>query len=75
MNWIPFLLADPSPSLRLLVLRDLLNKPDSDPEIQELIGMQESDPLIKDFLSLQQPDGSWRGIDFPNVFTYTDKIT
>ena len=31
--WAPLLLADPSPSLRLLVLRELLNRPESDPEV------------------------------------------
>ena len=73
MNWIPLLLADPSPNLRLLVLRKLLQKPESDPEIQELRGMQDSDHLISDIISIQQSDGSWKG-SF-NFSTYTDHIT
>ena len=73
MNWIPLLLADPSPCLRLLVLRELLHKPESDAEIQELIIMQDSDHLIADTISLQQSDGSWKGN--LNFHTYTDEIS
>ena len=61
MTWTPLLLADPSPSLRLLVLRDLLERPDSDPEIQELKELQETDPFVSQFLALQNEDGSFRG--------------
>jgi hypothetical protein len=61
MTWTPLLLADPSPSLRLLVLRDLLDRPDSDLEIQELKQLQEKDPFVTRFLSLQNEDGSFRG--------------
>jgi hypothetical protein len=60
MTWIPLLLADPSPTLRLLVLRDLLGRPPDDPEVLELFALRQSDALIRDLLSLQQPDGSWR---------------
>lgn len=60
MTWIPLLLADPSPSLRLLVLRDLLNRPDSDEEIQELKKLQPADPMVEKFLALQEKDGSFR---------------
>ena len=74
MNWIPLLLADPSPCLRLLVLRDLLHKPESDPEIQELTILQDSDHLITDILALQQVDGSWKG-GLSNSLTYTDQLT
>ena len=61
MTWVPLILADPSPSLRLLVLRDLLNCPDDDEEVRELEKLQEEDPLILKFLALQNEDGSWRG--------------
>ena len=60
MTWIPLLLADPSPSLRLLVLRDLLNRPESDAEIQELQSLQSIDPRVKMFLALQEEDGAFR---------------
>ncbi len=61
MTWAALLLADPSPSLRLLVLRDLLNRPDDDEEVSELKKLQEEDPIILKFLALQNEDGSWRG--------------
>lgn len=60
MNWIPLLLADPSPSLRLLVLRELLNRPERDDEIKELRQAQKEDPWIVKILALQNKDGSWR---------------
>ncbi len=60
MTWIPLLLADPSPSLRLLVLRDLLNRSETDEEVEELKRLQQNDPLIQRFLALQNKDGSWR---------------
>ena len=61
MTWLSLLLADPSPSLRLLVLRDLLNRPENDHEIHELKKLQEEDPLILQLLALQNEYGSWRG--------------
>lgn len=59
MTWLPLLLADPSTSLRLRVLRELLHKTSADPEIQELTVMQKSDPLLQELTGLQSPDGSW----------------
>jgi hypothetical protein len=59
MTWT--LLADPSPSLRLLVLRDLLGRAEDDTEIMELAELQASDPFITRFLELQNEDGSFRG--------------
>jgi len=61
MIWEPLLLADPSPSLRLLVLRHLLNRPESDDEVQELVQLQDTDSFITRFLDLQNEDGSFRG--------------
>jgi hypothetical protein len=61
MTWAPLLLADPSPNLRLLVLRDLLDCPENDDEIQELRRLQKDDPLVTRFLALQNKDGSFRG--------------
>jgi len=61
MTWTPLLLANPSPSLRLLVLRDLLNRREDNGEVRELTELQEEDPLILRFLALQNDDGSWRG--------------
>lgn len=60
MTWAPLLLADPSPSLKLLVLKDLLGRPDSDSEVQELKDLQTTDPFVLKFLELQNDDGSFR---------------
>jgi len=54
------LLADPSPCLRLLVLRELLARPDDDPEVQELVALREQDTLVVDLLSRQRKDGAWQ---------------
>jgi hypothetical protein len=63
MTWVPLLLADPSPCLRLMVLRDLLGKPEDDPEVRELVALRQEDPLVADLLALQKPDGSWDSRD------------
>lgn len=60
MTWPPLLLADPSPCLRYLVLRDLFHRPTDDPELAELLPWREADPLAADILALQAADGSWR---------------
>jgi hypothetical protein len=61
MIWLPLLLADPSPCLRWLVLRDLLKVPEDHPERIELAALRASDPLAVDLINLQRPDGSWDG--------------
>jgi hypothetical protein len=57
---LPLLLADPSPCLRWLVLRDLLNQPPDTPELVELAQSRLNDPLARSLLALQQADGSWQ---------------
>jgi hypothetical protein len=59
--WLPLLLSAPSPSLRWLVLRDLLKRPDDDPELLELAALRVTDPLIKDLLQAQTGAGYWPG--------------
>ena len=59
MTWIPLLLADPSPCLRLLVLRELLDRPQSDAEVAELEELRAGDPLVAELLDAQRADGSW----------------
>jgi hypothetical protein len=56
-------LADPSPCLRLMVLRELLEKPQDDPEVCELLALRQEDPLVADLLALQKADGSWDSRD------------
>lgn len=55
---LPLLLADASPCLRILVLRELLNRED-DHEIKELEAIREKDSLVSGILKLQAADGSW----------------
>ncbi len=63
MTWLPLLLADPSPRLRLRVLRDLLGRAKDDAEVLELAAIGKTDPLVVGLLSGQQADGSWpRGL-------------
>ena len=59
MTWLPLLLGDSSPSLRLLVLKELLNKSEDDEEVKELEYLQSKDPLVQDLLKIQNEDGSW----------------
>jgi hypothetical protein len=59
MTWLPLLLADPSPSLRLLVLRELLHRAPDDPEVLELQALQRDDPLVRGLVDLQAADGHW----------------
>jgi hypothetical protein len=63
MTWIPLLLADPSPCLRWLVLRDLLQRPPEDAEMVELALLRADDPLVTELLARQQADGTWQAGD------------
>lgn len=66
MIWAPLLLADPSPCLRRLVLRELLALPDDDPEVAELAALRQTDPLVADLVESQNADGSWSSArDYP----------
>jgi hypothetical protein len=60
MTCAALLLADPSPCLRLHVLRELLQRPDGDPEINELTKLMDEDPVSASLLRLQLSDGSWK---------------
>ena len=59
MTWMTLLLADPSPSLRILVLKNLLNKDENDSEIKELREIQMEDQIIEKTLKTQLENGSW----------------
>ena len=54
------LLADRSPCLRLLVLKNCLGFGASHPEVRELLPLRERDPIATALLSAQEPDGSWK---------------
>ena len=57
------LLTDPSPNLRLLVLRELLHRIPDDEEVNELKALCEQDSIVQDLLALQNVYGSWRSRD------------
>jgi len=63
MTWVPLLLADRSPSLRHLVLTELLERPNNDTEVRELQVLRDEDPLITTLLSLQKEKGNWKDLD------------
>jgi hypothetical protein len=63
MTWVPLLLADRSPSLRYLVLTELLGKTHDDDEAKELESLRDEDPLITNLLSLQKEKGNWKDLD------------
>jgi hypothetical protein len=56
----PLVLADPSPCLRWLALRDLFQLPEDHPELRELEALRRGDPLAAGLLARQQADGSWK---------------
>ncbi|MBD3198167.1 MAG: hypothetical protein GF317_24165 [Candidatus Lokiarchaeota archaeon] len=59
MTWVPLLLTDSSPCLRLKVLTNLLNKKSDDTEVMELKKLRKEDPLYKNTIHFQNSDGSW----------------
>jgi hypothetical protein len=63
MTWIPLLLADRSPSLRYLVLTELLDYDTKDREVQELDALRVDDPLLATLLGLQKEKGNWKDLD------------
>ena len=69
MTWVGLLLADPSPCLRLRVLRELLDRTDDDGEVQELLALRSSDPLLAETVAAQDEDGSWPATREPDAPT------
>ncbi len=67
MTWIPLLLIDPSPCLRYLILKELLNRPKEDPEVIELLKLRVQDPLVKELIKLQKPNGSWDSFSISRI--------
>ncbi len=59
MTWPALLLTDRSACLRLRVLRELLGRPDDDPEVVGLRAASATDPLGLDLADQQRADGSW----------------
>ena len=74
MTWIPLLLTDPSPNLRLLILKELLNRPEEDEEVQELLYLQERDPIVESLINTQLTDGSWSSVDLTGKVSKTGNL-
>ncbi|MFW9867077.1 MAG: prenyltransferase/squalene oxidase repeat-containing protein, partial [Candidatus Thorarchaeota archaeon] len=74
MTWIPLLLTDRSPNLRLLVLKELLGRQDDDNEVQELLILREKDPLVDSLIKTQLPNGSWSSVDFTGKVSTTGNL-
>ncbi len=74
MTWLPLLLTDPSPNLRILILRELLNRPEDDEEVQELLVVREKDPIIDSLFKTQLTDGSWSSVDLTGTKSTTGNL-
>jgi hypothetical protein len=42
-------------------LKELMQRPETDPEVQELKGLRDTDPRVSRLLTLQSQNGSWAG--------------
>ncbi len=74
MTWVPLLLTDPSPNLRILILKELLNRSEDDEEVQELIKVREKDPIIESLFKTQLSSGSWSSVDLTGSISNTGNL-
>ncbi len=74
MTWVPLILSDQSVNLRLLVLKELLNRPADDEEVQELLLLREKDPIVESLIKTQLLDGSWSSVDLTSVVSTTGNL-
>jgi hypothetical protein len=56
---LPWLLDGENPSVRYWTLTDILDRPDSDPEVQEAQAAIAQQPLVKEIYALQYLEGYW----------------
>jgi hypothetical protein len=56
---LPWLLDPETPSVRYWTLVDLLDRPASDPQVQESRAALTAQPLVQELFSLQHPEGYW----------------
>lgn len=56
---LPWLLDAENPSVHYWTLIDVLDRPDSDPEVREARVAVGQQPLVKELLALQHPEGHW----------------
>jgi len=56
---LPWLLEPENPSVRYWTLTDILDRPASDPELQEARSLIAQQPLVKELFALQHAEGYW----------------
>jgi hypothetical protein len=56
---LPWLLDPENPSVRYWTLTDILDRPASDPEVQEARAAIARQPVTKELFALQRPEGYW----------------
>jgi hypothetical protein len=56
---LPWLLEPENPSVRYWTLVDILERPVSDPEVQESKAAADQQPLVRELFALQHPEGYW----------------
>jgi hypothetical protein len=71
---LPWLLDAEAPSVRYWTLIDILNRPPSDPEVQEARAAIAQQPLVKELFTLQHPEGYW-GDDETKPYTAQGAVT
>ena len=74
MNHLALLLSDPSVSLRLRVLKEILRLESNDPEIIECRELQSEDPILRNLISLQHDNGSWTRLSSRYPFDFDATI-
>ena len=67
---LDWLLEPANPSIRLLTLRHLLNRPSDDPDVQEASAAIVGSAPVKRIFSRQNPDGSWGDASDPYLPKY-----
>ncbi|MFX1236249.1 MAG: hypothetical protein ACFFAS_12185 [Promethearchaeota archaeon] len=67
------MLSDSSPSLRVMVLKELLDRDEDDPEVQELLELRNEEPLVSDLIKLQKQNGAWDSFG-ENFISFRDNI-
>jgi hypothetical protein len=71
---LPWLLDPQNPSIRYWTLTDVLDRPASDPEVQQARAAIARQPLVKELFSLQHPEGYW-GDDETKPYTAQGAVT
>ncbi len=70
----PWLLDPENPSIRYWTLVDILDRPASDPAVQEARAAIAHQPLVRELFALQHPEGYW-GDDETKPYTAQGAVT